>query len=279
MNTFFRKTGGWTLFLGLSLLMIVSTSCSKIKLKAGVTAANKQCPISLGADVGEITSITYDDNNVVYTFTFEEDALNIPALKANPESVKSSMVIMFQNPTREVGNMLKLIVDCKAGVEVVYIAKNSGEKVSFFLKPEELKDIYENKSNKEGASHLEKLKAQVDVANLQCPMVLEEDMTIQSITLEDQGVIYHCHFDEEVYDISSFEENAESIKEELLASLSDQSNMAIQVFLACCVNADRGIIYRYTGNKSGAYYDVVLPVDELKGYIGSSPMVQSAIGQ
>ena len=91
--------------------MMLTTGCQEIKLKAGIEAANKQCPIDMG-ETGKITSIVYDGENVVYTFYLNEEAANIKTLQKNPESMKTSLKIMFQNPNKEVKSLLDLVVKC-----------------------------------------------------------------------------------------------------------------------------------------------------------------------
>ena len=48
-------------------------------------------------EVANITSIIYDGVNVVYTLNMNEEITNIKILKDNPESMKSSIKMMFQN--------------------------------------------------------------------------------------------------------------------------------------------------------------------------------------
>ena len=71
MEKLVRRPNAVILFISLSLLMMLTTGCQEIKLKAGIEAANKQCPIDMG-ETGKITSIVYDGENVVYTFYLNE---------------------------------------------------------------------------------------------------------------------------------------------------------------------------------------------------------------
>ena len=128
MEKLVRRPNAVILFISLSLLMMLTTGCQEIKLKAGIEAANKQCPIDMG-ETGKITSIVYDGENVVYTFYLNEEAANIKTLQKNPESMKTSLKIMFQNPNKEVKSLLDLVVKCKAGLQMIYIGKDSGEQV------------------------------------------------------------------------------------------------------------------------------------------------------
>ena len=96
-----KNSSGLMLLCSVSLLMIVMTGCQEAKLKTVIGIANKQCPLDMG-EVGNITSIIYDGDNVVYTLNMNEEITNIKILKDNPESMKSSIKMMFQNPAADV---------------------------------------------------------------------------------------------------------------------------------------------------------------------------------
>lgn len=59
MEKLVRRPNAVILFISLSLLMMLTTGCQEIKLKAGIEAANKQCPIDMERP-GKTTSIVYD---------------------------------------------------------------------------------------------------------------------------------------------------------------------------------------------------------------------------
>ena len=88
MEKLVRRPNAVILFISLSLLMMLTTGCQEIKLKAGIEAANKQCPIDMG-ETGKITSIVYDEENVVYTFYLNEEAANIKIDDADVANLKT----------------------------------------------------------------------------------------------------------------------------------------------------------------------------------------------
>ena len=88
MEKLVRRPNAVILFISLSLLMMLTTGCQEIKLKAGIEAANKQCPIDMG-ETGKITSIVYDGENVVYTFYLNEEAANIKIDDADVANLKT----------------------------------------------------------------------------------------------------------------------------------------------------------------------------------------------
>lgn len=211
----------------------------------------------------KITSIVYDGENVVYTFYLNEEAANIKTLQKNPESMKTSLKIMFQNPNKEVKSLLDLVVKCKAGLQMIYIGKDSGEQVVCELTTDEIKEIL-NKDVDTTESDLAKLETQVQMANLQFPIQASEDVLIKKIELSDEAVIYICRVDEDLCDMNQIKANAAEVKQGIIETLGNQTDLATQLFIKSCVNCDRNIVYRYIGKQSEAQHDVVITVPELK---------------
>ena len=116
MRNLLKRSNRVMLFFSLSLLIMITTSCQDVKLKVAIESANKQCPMEMG-EFGKTTSIVYDGQNVVYTFNVDEVYTNIKTLKEHPENLKSSMTIMFQNPTKDVKALRERtgsgMMDCK----------------------------------------------------------------------------------------------------------------------------------------------------------------------
>ena len=127
------------LFTCLSLMLL--TACGqKSKLKLAIAAANKQCPMDMGAS-GEISSITFDGSDVVYVLLMNESFLNIDALKENPDAMKSAVTVMFGNPQGSIKEMLDLVVGTDSGIKFIYKGKTSGNEVECYLTTQDLKDI------------------------------------------------------------------------------------------------------------------------------------------
>ena len=195
-----KKSSGFILLCSISLLMLVMTGCQEAKLKTVIAVANKQCPIDMGA-VGTITSIIYDGNNVVYTLNMNEEITNIKILKDNPESMKSSITMMFQNPAADVKEMLKLMAKCNSGLHMIFVGNKSGEQAVCELTAEELKEVI-NTNADPAQSGQTKLEAQLKMANLQFPMQASEEVIVEKIEVIGESVVYICSVDEELCPIS-----------------------------------------------------------------------------
>ncbi len=257
-----KKINSNQLYIGLFLLILLTTSCQKAKLKTAIEIANKECPINMG-EAGTITSITYNGDNVVYNFRLNEEIANIKALKSNPESIKESMKVMYQNPTKEVRTLLSLVIEGNAGLQMIFVGDKSGDTVTSMLTTAELKEILNTKAEA-SQSDQAKLEVQIKMANLQFPMQASKEVVIEKIELNDSSVTYICQVDEEICSIDQVEANAVNVKKGIVTNLRSQTDEATQTFIRCCVNCNRNITYRYVGNQSDSTYDVVVSVAELK---------------
>ena len=146
---------------------------------------------------------------------------------------------------------------------MVYIDKDSGEQVVCELTTDEIKEIL-NKDVDTTESDLAKLETQVQMANLQFPIQASEDVLIEKIELSDEAVIYICRVDEDLCDMNQIKANAAEVKQGIIETLGNQTDLATQLFIKSCVNCDRNIVYRYIGKQSEAQHDVVITVPELK---------------
>ena len=250
-----KKSSGFILLCSISLLMLVMTGCQEAKLKTVIGVANKQCPIDMGA-VGTITSIIYDGNNVVYTLNMNEEITNIKILKDNPESMKSSITMMFQNPAADVKEMLKLMAKCNSGLHMIFVGNKSGEQAVCELTAEELKEVI-NTNADPAQSAQTKLEAQL-------PMQASEEVIVEKIEVIGESVVYICSVDEELCPISQIEENAAEVKEGIVSTLASQTDPATQIFIKTFIDNNKSIAYRYIGKESGQQYDVIIPLSDLK---------------
>lgn len=266
MQNILSKLNKAVILCALLLAMGLMSSCQKTKLKTMVEITNKQCPMSLG-EVGEITSIAYDGDNVVYTFSMNEEMINFEVLKENPGSIKASIATMFQNPSPNVKEMLDLVVKCQSGIQFIYRGKSSGEEVRCRMTPDELKDIM-NKEVDAAESDLAKLEMQLKMANLQFPLQASEEVTIEKVLLSDESVVYTCRINEKACDIQTLTDRKDNVKEEIAKTLSDKSNAAMQLFIKYCLNCNKNIVYRYVGDQSGKQCDVLFSTSELKELTG-----------
>ena len=121
-------------------IMTMMSSCSEIKLKAAVEAADSQCPMSLGF-AGELTKISYDDDLVVFAITMDESIVDIDMMADNPDIMKAAIKTMLANAGDEAGVLIDMIIDANANLCFKYIGRKSGKEASIILRASELKEM------------------------------------------------------------------------------------------------------------------------------------------
>lgn len=264
MKNMFKNAGKMVLFTCLSLMLL--TACGqKSKLKLAIAAANKQCPMDMGAS-GEISSITFDGSDVVYVLLMNESFLNIDALKENPDAMKSAVTVMFGNPQGSIKEMLDLVVGTDSGIKFIYKGKTSGNEVECYLTTQDLKDILNGGGASADSSDEKKLEEQVKMTNVSCPMQVDEATMLNKLTIESDKVLYHYTIDESVVQMSALKENAEQMKANVKNSLNS-SDPALHMFLEVCVKCDKGVGSLYKGNKSGETFEISFGVSEIKALL------------
>ena len=118
-------------------LVTLLASCGESKLQKIVEASNMECPMSMGT-MGEVTSIEFEDGNVVFNYSVNENVVNIDFLNENPDMMKRNAAIMFKNPTGDIKVMFDALEEENAGLVMRYKGKSSGKIVSISLSRKEI---------------------------------------------------------------------------------------------------------------------------------------------
>lgn len=258
-----KRVGGRLLWIGMALCVLAACG-QKEQLKKAVEEVNKQCPIDMGAS-GKVESVTYDGKNVVYTYVLQAGIFNMDAVKANSDALKSVIASGLRNPAKDLDEMLRLTIDTRSGLKYVYRDGSSGEEVDCVISTEELQALLDSDLTEE-ESNRRNLKELVDITNLSFPMEVDEATTVEKLSIEGDWVVYDYTVDEEVVSIDLLEKNKAQMKESLKTNIS--SGMDVRQFAQTCLDCDKGILYRYKGEKSGNTAVVSFSVDDLKKILG-----------
>lgn len=253
------KLKGIVVSLCLTVLIVILSACANSKLEKLVEELDKECPIQVG-DIGEVTSFILEDGNLVVDYEIDESFVNLEVLDKNPELLKNNAVLMCNNATRELQTVLSLLVEEDAGWVLKYKGKTTGKELSIFLDAEEIKEAME--VTEEDKNPMDFLKKQVEITNVQCPMRIDQGMTITKLTIEGWYVVYNVEIDENLYSVEAIESSLTEVKENIAAGL-DKNDPAIQLFLEACKQANKGIAYKYIGKISGKSCMVKIPISEL----------------
>ena len=243
------------------VVMLLAGCLAENKLKLAVDAANKKCPLSMGA-AGDIESIEYEDGVVTYTLALDEQLSNLKAMSENPDVVKRTVMTNFANPSSELKAMHDLILDANASVRYVYKGKSSGESFEVTFTADELKAAEDNTN----PTAEDKLNAEIEATNMQLPMQVDEVTVLEKMVVEGNSVVYLYQVDESVVSIDDMRSNTDATKENLKNSLMNGGPL-VQGFMKKVVDTGRDLRYRYTGSKNKETAEVVFTPADLQSIL------------
>lgn len=220
-----------------------------------------ELPLSLGT-MGEITSFSISDGNLFMECRVNEEVVDIPSLKKNPSLMKESMKQWMLTPNSGYSFMLDALEEAGLGLKVLYIGKESGERVSCELTSTEIKGRSAHLSDYDPQKLL---NLQIELASAQLTQKDLEDsdeIVCTKIYRKGKYVIYEYIADETTI------EALKMIKPAVLKSLTldelNSDDVTLSQFRRICKNAGVGIAYYYIGKKSGKKIKLLFPAKELK---------------
>ena len=241
-------------------------SCSNSKLQQVVDSANAQCPYSLGT-FGTMTSVTLDSGNVVFTYEVANDSATLQTLEKSEGLALNIVNTMLANPDNDTKELLELMVSQRAGMRFVFRDKG-GEISQSAIEPDVLKVLISNEKNvaldKEHNEAMVSDTTEADLAKLveetnkTFPLEMGNGMTLERIEIEGSYIVYHCLLNEQDLTIKAVEKDAQNVKKTMLKAIP-----RIEQFKALCKAYDKGLIYRYRGEKSGNTFGIVITAAEL----------------
>ncbi len=200
---------------------------------------NAQCPISAGIS-GELTSVVYEKGDVNFTYSLNEQYVNLQNLRDNPTTTKANAKVTLANSTGALAELLKSMAAEHAGATFVYKGKSSGTIVRVHFTPDEVNYM----ATQENRDPLTALQAQCDVTNNQCPIQIAEGMVMERMNIAGSYVVSHITVDERVMSIAAANQNKEAIKKNIVSALNP-NDPTMQVMMQLCVQCNKGISYRY----------------------------------
>jgi hypothetical protein len=211
------------------------------KLSEGIKDVNAQCPISLGS-LGEMTSITFEDGVLLFSYDIEEDYFSVATLAQDRQAMKDNMKTMLSNPQGEVRRLMEMVIDADCKLKTTMYGKTSGSVASATFKSDELEKLL----NAEVTPH-EKLTIAIASTQAQLPLKIDEGMMITELKQVGDDVVYVVEMDESMYDISMVRENKSMVKGTIENNIKNMGPVERE-FIKLVVNDDKNLVYRYTVN-------------------------------
>lgn len=241
------------------------TSCfssPKNKLKAAVETVHMRCPQSLG-ELGSLKAINYVDDEVTITYELNEKYTNLDMLKTS--DIEDNMKVVCSDATGDMKTLFELVCEAEAKLTFEYVGQTSGKSVSYTMDSDKLKEfmsiIAENKQLEK--KELEKiLQSQVDIANSQFPMQADEATSFMDVAIEDSFVVYNVFINEDEMTMKNLRDQKETMRF-VLKNNFESNYETMKVFLQACKGTNRGIEYRYKGNKTQEVESITFSPEEL----------------
>lgn len=256
-------------FLTIIITLVSLTGCENAnitKLKKEIHSADAVCPISYGL-AGDLVSIKYHekDNMVLMYYSLNEELSSHVFLKQNKDNMmKQFRLSLSQDDSRQ---MLKDIVNAKASLMVIFKAPSTGKTIKFSLPYEDLKKIKDNPLSETEVKRMI-LENNVAMQNSSMPMKVDEGMVQTKISIVDDNVVYYYELDEDLYNIKAMKKMPTELKDGIREELKNmRRDPTIQSELQMLNSLGMGYMYRYYGNTSKDYVDVIFTPEELAVYM------------
>lgn len=255
--------------ISLVFIILTVTSCENgniTKLKKEIAVANASCPINMGIG-GDLLSIKYQqkENRVIFYYSINEELGAGLFLKKNKEKLHQQFRLSFSKSESQ--QMLKDIVNAKASLMMIYKAPSSGKTVKFELPYDELKEM---RANPMSDSEIQRLTIEnkIEVENSRCPYKSDEGMVVTKVALVDDFIVWYYKMDEGLYDMKELKKYQSDLKDNVKEVLNYmRKDPTMQNELRMLVNQGVGYQYRYYGDKSKNYVDVIFTPEELSEYL------------
>lgn len=116
------------------------------------------------------------------------------------------------------------------------------------------------------------LKEGIAEANSEFPMTAEEGIVVKKCYLDGDYVMYNYECDEDVLDMDLMEQNKYEVKQNIKKNLK---NADAVMFKQLCLKANKGLGYKFIGDRTGKTVFIRLSCQELKSMRSNSKIKRS----
>lgn len=118
------------------------------------------------------------------------------------------------------------------------------------------------------------LKEGIAEANSEFPMTTEEGIVVKKCYLDGDYVMYNYECDENVLDMDLMEQNKYEVKQNIKKNLKNADADAV-MFKQLCLKANKGLGYKFIGDRTGKTVFIRLSCQELESMRGNSKIRRS----
>lgn len=258
--------------LALLPLMLLLVSCdphkvNKAKLKADIESVQGQLPMNCGA-MGVMTGMTYKDDLVSFTFSANENLVDIDGLIKDSALVKQNFQCMA-TLNNNIQRMINEIAEAQASLCVKYKGKESGKIAKITISNAELSNPDKFLLSREKAGEIY-LDNSIKLERNKLPMDLGNGIILDDSFWEGKKLVYHATMDAGMYSAEGLANaDVKGMKQSIAAGLAKESSS--RTFIETLASVGRSLCYRYQVDGSNSYVDAEFSPTELKQMLGKRP--------
>lgn len=246
----------------LAVLLCTACDTAKSRLAAAVKAQNANCPQEI--DGGELTSVEMDGNDVVFTYTYNDQNMYIINMMHSAgtlnEFIKSTAATTVLN--EETKDFFTLPLEADAGMRFEIKGYGDDESISVSLTKDEIKEIAANDKPSANAT-LAMIKGISKAMNKTCPLEVDPVTIIESMdVIGDSMLVYNYIINEEQIEMSigdlPIDEFKATYEDDIKSPYGQMRTVA-----NACTKCNVGLRYHYKGSSTGQTADITFTADEL----------------
>lgn len=248
---------------GIAIVGRIALSITENTFEGQIKKANRMCPIPVAGGTGEITSIKSLDNMVMYTMTYDADAISLDRITASPETYKRVIILSSYILNGQNGNgdrFMDMIIQNNYGI-AFNIKTSDGDTFNISIGNSELKALLNEAKQSPQKAMKEVLEWQIKDAQSLLPIHLDDTMTHDAIFCDSINLIYRVTICEPltISDIkgNNTKENRNEILRELYADPSSRANIDM------CAVGRFNMIYRYVNSTKTDSCEILFSHDEI----------------
>lgn len=248
-----------------NIVKLVAKPSYENSIETQVKRANRDCPIPVANGIGQVTSITFEDNSLIYRINYLPGHVNIDAFKKNPDAARAMFYLSFvclQAQDSYVEKMMTELVSNGIGLKII-VSDGTGEQFTSTMTPEYIARMKRDVSLNPSEALHEALELKLAIETTGLPIQIDEGMVMTGMKLENNNIVVTVKMSEELYDLNVLNESSA----ELAASMLDEANAGDPEFGALfdlCKVSHSGLIYRVIGSKTGRLVDMGLSSEYIR---------------
>ena len=257
-----------------NIVKLVAKPSYENSIETQVKRANRDCPIPVANGIGQVTSITFEDNSLTYRINYLPGHVNIDAFKKNPDAARAMFYLSFvcqQAQGSYVEKMMTELVSNGIGLKII-VSDGTGEQFTSTMTPEYIARMKREVSLNPSEALHEALELKLAIETTGLPIQIDEGMVMTGMKLEDNNIVVTVKMSEELYDLNVLNESSA----ELAASMLDEANAGdpeLGALFDLCKVSHSGFIYRVIGSKTGRLVDMGLSSEYIRKGRKTPPQV------